>query len=152
MRGITLTLALSAMAGILVAADPMLGTWKLNPTKSKFSPGPGPKSSTITYSQDADWIILSTTGVDSEGKPVSRKNRYKTDGKEYPFEGPSGRGKITVKRIDGYNTEGVVKPDGGGNVTIRTAVSPDGKTRTHTVTGVDAKGEKLNHTIVYDLQ
>ena len=152
MRGIPLTFALTAMAGMLIAADPMLGTWKLNPSKSKFSPGPGPKSTTTTYTQDGDWIVLSTTGVDSEGKPITRKNRYKRDGQEYPFDGPYGRGKITVKRTDDYHTETVVKLDGGNTVTVLTAVSPDGKTRTQTVTGVDAKGEKLNHTIVYELQ
>jgi hypothetical protein len=68
--------------------------------------------------------------VDSEGKPISRKNRYKRDGKEYPFDGPYGRGKITVKRTDDYRTEAVVKLDGGNTVTVRTVLSPDGKTRT----------------------
>ncbi len=30
------------------AADPLIGTWKLNLAKSKFSPGPAPKSVTAT--------------------------------------------------------------------------------------------------------
>ena len=28
-------------------SNPMIGTWKLNPAKSKFTPGPGPKSLTV---------------------------------------------------------------------------------------------------------
>ena len=29
--------------------DPLLGTWKLNVAKSKYSPGPPPKSGIISY-------------------------------------------------------------------------------------------------------
>ena len=35
--------ALLAMAGALIAADPMTGTWKLDPAKSKYKMGAGPK-------------------------------------------------------------------------------------------------------------
>ena len=29
--------------------DPFVGTWRLNVAKSKYSPGPAPKSQTATY-------------------------------------------------------------------------------------------------------
>ena len=32
----------------LLAADASLGTWKLNLAKSKYNPGPAPKSATFT--------------------------------------------------------------------------------------------------------
>ena len=144
------TLSLSAV--MLIAADPTLGTWKMNMAKSKFNPGPGPKSGTTVYSQDGDWIVLKSTGVDADGKPINRENRYKRDGKEYPFDGPNGRGKISVKKIDDYNTEAVTKLDAGGSVTSRTVISKDGKTRTQTATGVNAKGEKVNTVVVFDRQ
>ena len=31
------------------AADPVLGTWELNVAKSKYNPGPAPKSQTRIY-------------------------------------------------------------------------------------------------------
>jgi hypothetical protein len=136
----------------LAAADPILGTWKLNTAKSKYSPGPGPKSSTVTFSEEGDWLVTRTEGVDAEGQQVSRSNRYKRDGKEYPYDGPSGKGTIAVKRSDDYHSDGTIKGTGGSTSKVRTVISKDGKTRTLRVTGVDAKGQKVNHTIVYDKQ
>jgi hypothetical protein len=33
----------------LTQSNPLIGTWKLNLAKSKFSPGPPPKSQTLTF-------------------------------------------------------------------------------------------------------
>ena len=42
-------LAMAAALPLAMGADDMfVGTWKLNVEKSKFSPGPAPKSSTVT--------------------------------------------------------------------------------------------------------
>ena len=47
---VTTILSAAVLAAILVAnaqsKDPFVGTWKLNPAKSKYSPGPTPKSIT----------------------------------------------------------------------------------------------------------
>jgi hypothetical protein len=147
-----LFLTLSMSAAMLIAADPTLGTWKLNVAKSKFNPGLAPKSQTTTYSQDGDWIVIKASGVDSQGKKIARESRYRRDGKEYPFDGPFGRGKITVKRIDAYTANAAVKYDDGGTTKSHSVISKDGKTRTMTSTGVNAKGEKVNSVAVYDLQ
>jgi hypothetical protein len=152
MKVMTLTLAVFAITGLGMAADPMLGTWKMNMEKSKFSPGPGPKNVTSVYTQDGDWIVLKSDGVDGQDATFSRTNRFKTDGKEYPFDGPNGPGKIIVKRTDDYHSEAITKLDAGGTITSRTVISKDGKTRTQTVTGVNSKGEQLKHVIVFDRQ
>jgi hypothetical protein len=144
------TLSLSAVLSI--AADPTLGTWKMNMAKSKFNPGPGPKSVTTVYSQDGDWIVLKSNGVDADGKPFARENRMKRDGKEYPFEGPNGRGKISVKQIDDHHSEATTKLETGGTITTRTVISKDGKTRTQTSTGVNSKGQKVSTVAVFDRQ
>jgi hypothetical protein len=36
-----------AMGAATMAADSNVGTWKLNPAKSTYSPGPAPKSQTL---------------------------------------------------------------------------------------------------------
>jgi hypothetical protein len=86
------------------------------------------------------------------GKPVNRTNRYKRDGKEYPFEGPQGKGTILVTSIDDHTTEAVMKYPGGHTTTIRSVISKDGKTRTMTSTGTNAKGEKVNSVQVLERQ
>lgn len=134
------------------SADPVIGTWKMNIAKSRFSPGPAPKNATTVYSQEGDWLVIKSTGTDSAGQPINRTNRYKRDGKAYPFDGPNGRGTITVKRIDDYNSEAVTKLEGGGTITTRSVISKDGKTRTMTSTGTNAKGEKVNSVIVWERQ
>src|SRR3990172_4011578 len=49
-RTIPLFLALLCISVSLRAADdPVIGVWKLNVAKSKYSPGPTPKGATITY-------------------------------------------------------------------------------------------------------
>ena len=38
-----------AVSSDLCAADAAMGTWKLNVSKSKYSPGPPPKSGMVKY-------------------------------------------------------------------------------------------------------
>jgi hypothetical protein len=44
-------------------SDPAIGTWVLNVEKSKFTPGPAPKSQTRIYTQTADGVTLTISGV-----------------------------------------------------------------------------------------
>lgn len=141
-----------AAALTLSAADSSMGTWKANLDKSKYSPGPAPKSSTNIQTQDGDWINFKGEGVNAEGKPTSLTIRFKNDGKEYPFTTATGaKSTIAAKRIDARTTESTIKT---GTVTtnIRTIVAPDGKTFTRTTTGTNAKGEKVKNVVVFEKQ
>ena len=71
----------------LWAADAAIGTWKLNAAKSKYSPGPAPKSATITYEETTDGIKRTGDSVAAEGKKTSFEYTAKYDGKEYPVSG-----------------------------------------------------------------
>ena len=48
-----------------LAEDVTLGTWKLNLAKSKYSPGPAPKSGTLKAEAVGDNIKLSIDGTDA---------------------------------------------------------------------------------------
>jgi len=50
MRYAKLVLVLLAVAVTLLAADPFVGTWKMNSTKSKFKTGAAPKEQTVIIS------------------------------------------------------------------------------------------------------
>lgn len=144
--------ALLLIPGLVFGADPFLGTWKINIAKSTYSPGPAPKAGTITYTEEGGWVILKNDTVNADGKTVTRTNRYKRDGKEYPFEGPTGKGTISSKLTGERQSTSTIKDPGGNIVTIKTVISADGKARTMTATGKNAQGQAVKNTVVYDRQ
>ena len=73
-----------AAASFLHAGDPALGTWKLNVAKSKYSPGPAPKSSTVTYEAVGDAVKRTGEGIAADGKKTGFSYTAKFDGKDYP--------------------------------------------------------------------
>ena len=141
-----------ALGITLWAADPATGTWKLNLAKSKYSPGPAPKSATITYEATADGIKRTGDSTDADGKTTSMAYTAKYDGKEYPVTGSDAFDAISIKRINERTSEGTLKKAGKVVSTARRVVSADGKTLTTTITGTNAKGEKVKNTAVYDKQ
>jgi hypothetical protein len=105
-------LGLLAMGMTLWAADPVVGTWKLNAAKSKYTPGPTPKSGTITYEETADGIKRTGESVDADGKTSSFTYTAKYDGKGYPVSGTDLYDTIAAKRIDEHTTEATLKKSG----------------------------------------
>src|SRR5436190_21427025 len=82
-----MALALSFMAAsACFAANPHLGTWKLNEAKSKFAPGMG-RNTTVTYTEQKDKIKVTVDGVDKDGKPTHGVWVGKFDGTAYPAKG-----------------------------------------------------------------
>lgn len=140
---------LAACALTLAAAHPFAGAWKLNPAKSKYDPGPAPRSSMLTFSTDGAWVVVKTDTVDAAGKSSTTTNRFQRDGKEYPYQGSMGE-KIAVKTIDARTTESVVTLKGKPTVTTRSTVAADGKSMTRRITGMDPAGGKINHALVYE--
>jgi len=75
------------MAAAVFAANPHLGTWKLNESKSKLVPGMG-KNDTVTYTEaEGSMIKLTADGVDKDGKQSQWTWQGKFDGKPYKVEG-----------------------------------------------------------------
>src|SRR5947208_8209752 len=88
--GAVVAVALSlAAASACFAANPHMGTWKLNEAKSKLVPGMG-KSMTVTYSEKKDKIKVEVDGMDKEGKKVHSVWVGMVDGKCYPTKGNGG--------------------------------------------------------------
>jgi hypothetical protein len=152
MRYAKLAFALFGLAATLVAADPAIGTWKLNAAKSKYTPGPPPKSATITYEETADGIKRTGENVDAEGKTTSFEYTAKYDGKDYPVTGSDLYDAITLKRINDQTTEATLKKAGKVVSNARRMISKDGKVMTLTITGNNPKGEKMHNVAVYDKQ
>ena len=148
----TLLLVALALNVSAAAADQQSGTWKMNPAKSKYSPGPAPKSITVTIESDADSIKLSSDGIDAAGNPTQVKYTAKYDGKDYPITGVPNADTVALKRIDDRTTESTVKQAGQVVMRVTSVVSKSGKTRTSTFKGKDAQGQDVNNVVVYDKQ
>src|SRR5262245_16699572 len=130
--------------------DHIIGTWKLNLAKSKFSPGPPPKSRTVTYEAVGQGAKITTKGTDAEGKTVDFQFTANYDGKDYPVTGNPDWDTIAFKRIDAFTMETTRKKAGKIVSTNTRVVSKDGKTQTQREKGVNVKDGKFSNTCGYE--
>jgi hypothetical protein len=143
------TLALHVSA---TTEDPNTGTWKMNPTKSKYSPGPAPKNLTLKIDSDVEDIKLTEDGIDAAGKPIHIKYTAKYYGDPFPISGVPYADTIVLMRVDVYKTSSVLKKGDEIVMFVNAEVSKDGKTRTTTYHGKDERGREVDNTVVYDKQ
>jgi hypothetical protein len=133
------------------AADPNMGTWKLNDAKSKFSAG-ATKNNTVVYAPAGDMVKVTVDGVDKDGKPTHNEWTGKFDGKEYPVTGDPNSDSRAYTRAGKHTMSLTSKKAGKVTATGKIVVAGDGKSRTVSVTGTDASGKEMNITAVYDKQ
>jgi hypothetical protein len=150
--GTVLAIGGAAVASAGDATDPVVGTWKLNLAKSKFSPGPAPKSQTRAYVATAGSIDMMYTGVAADGSAVNGKSTFKYDGKDYPITGSADFDTLSLKRIDANTIESTQKKAGKATGTTVRTVSADGKVMTLKSKGTDAKGKAYSNEMVFDRQ
>lgn len=148
-KTIGLTLLLSVAAGAMCFANPTLGTWKLNESKSTL--GDGASKTTLVVWEKADGQDKCTVeGTDADGNKLHTVWIGKLDGKDYPVTGDSTSDTRSFKLSADNTIHMVSKKDGKvvGKGTI--VVGEDGKTRTVTNTMTNAKGVKVRSTLAYD--
>jgi hypothetical protein len=149
---IVLTLAVF-FAGVAVCAadDPNMGTWKLNESKSKFSPGAN-KNHTVAYEAAGDMIKVIVDGTDGSGNATHNEWTGKFDGKYYAVTGDATSDMRKYQRINSRTLALTAKQGTKVTLTGRITVSRDGKTRTVTTTATNAEGKRVTSTAVYDKQ
>ena len=135
-----------------LAADNWIGAWKLNPGKSQVTPGPGPKSQTLTFTASPAGITLSSDGVTADGSVRKGSYTSKFDGKDVAWAGNPDADTAAPLKVDDNNYTNTWKKGGKVTINAKATVSADGKTLTVTQTGKNAKGEDVNSTAVYDKQ
>ena len=134
------------------AADPLVGTWKLNVAKSTYSPGPAPKSLTVKIEAAGEGVKLTADGVRGDDTPIRVEFTAQYDGKDYPITGSSMADTVSLKRLDANTTERTDKKGGKVTQTLTRKVSSDGKTMTVTYKGTDAEGRPIDNVAVYEKQ
>ncbi len=131
------------------AANPHMGTWKLNEAKSKLVPGMG-KNITVTYAEQKDKIKITVDGVDKDGKATHSVWVGKFDGKAYPVKGNLTYNSVAYRVVNDRTNDITAMKDGKVGWNGRITVSADGKSRTVTINGTGADGKKFSGKAVYD--
>ncbi len=148
---VALALLLTASAATF-AANPLIGTWKLNEGKSKFAPGAA-KNTTVTYAPaKGDMIKCTVDGLDKNGKPIHWTWVGKFDGQPYEIKGSPSFDTLTYKPVNDRTNNTTAMKDDKVVMTATITVAKDGKSRVVTITGTDAKGKKFTDTTYYDKQ
>ena len=147
---------LAALLGGAVLAqstDSQVGTWKLNLAKSKYSPGPAPKSGTTKIEGVGAGTKVIVDQPQADGSMRHWEITANYDGKDSPVTGNNPDADMVARtRINATTIQTVYKKGGKVTTTQTSAVSADGKTRTVTTQGVNAAGQTVNNVAVYDRQ
>jgi hypothetical protein len=147
-------LAIVVSSTLQAQSNPLVGTWKLNVTESKYDPGPAPKSLTRTVVADVDGVKYTFDGVAADGTPIAYSFVVQFDGKDNPISGsiPSGADTISATRTDSNHYVATLKKGDKVIGTSKVTVSKDGKLTTVDSTGITATDAKVHDVQVYDKQ
>ncbi len=154
MRKAILLLAVFGLAGSLWAADPIIGTWKLNIAKSKnLSSLPVMVQMEIYREVNGDDIELAIRGKRADGSPLSYQIIFPRQGGQvrYPQAVEEGRSEVQLLIAPGNWT--VTWMQNGRQVLLRNkTVSKDGQTMRQALKGVNAEGKPFEVLVFFDRQ
>ena len=136
-----------------LAQESLFGTWKMNAAKSKYSPGPVPKSSIAKWEASDGGVKLTVDVEPATGEAQHWESSGKFDGKDNPITGNNPDGDAAAfSKIHDRTYQVVTKKGGKTTLTARIVVAPDGKTRITTQTGKNAQGQTVKNTMFYEKQ
>ena len=143
-------LAVALLASVVLAAQAdqnslFTGTWKLNVAKSKISPGPAPKSETVTIVPGKK---VSVETVNADGNTVSWSYNP-AENTAVPIEGMENS--TVMEKLSGNTVDHTWKM-GNGTETGHGVVSKNGKTMKYTMTGTNAQGQKVHSVYIFEKQ
>jgi hypothetical protein len=145
------------------AADPGVGTWKLNLEKSKFA-GPRPQMEVRRYFLREDGFLVGLAiSVNAQGVPNFVQFTAKNDGKDYPEYNVASLAELQAKglstpityaqeSVDPNTAKVTLKQNGRITTTGTRSVSADGKTMTIILSNTDPQGQTVTTVRVFDRQ
>ena len=154
MRKAILLLAVFGLAGSLWAADPIIGTWKLNVAKSKFSPlgWAAPKEQSETYREIDGKIELTWKNVETNGTTLVSIITFPSQGGSAKCSQFCMEGVSFVQTLIAGERYVTYLRDGKQFQTRHKAVSKDGKTMRQTLRSVNDEGQPFELLLVFDRQ
>ena len=82
----------------LTQSSPLIGTWKLNLAKSKFSPGPPPKSQTLTFEGAGQDLKNTAETIDARDHRRTRSGDKDRVHAYLRWEAPPNNGQRCIRR------------------------------------------------------
>ena len=126
----------------------LIGTWRLNVARSKYSPGPPLRSETRVYTRQADGVHGVVTRIHADGR--TEKFEYTANfGKDLMVTGIPDYDAVTLRKIDELTSDAVLSHAGTVYGVARRAIAPDGKTMTITFDRKNAEA-RIHNVAVYD--
>jgi hypothetical protein len=152
MKALALALALMLVPHPASAADPFVGTYKLNPAKSATSGGQLPPELTLTITEDSGNLLIATSGRTATGSPISADVLVvpKSGGTVKAPEGERNYDSTVVSRSNANTIDVVALQKGKERTRVKLALSRDGKTLTRSFTSTNAQGLPLTGTSVLE--
>jgi len=129
----------------------VLGTWVLDIKKSKYRPGPAPKSQTRIYEAHPSGIKATIRTVYADGHSTSTEYIANYDGVEYPVTGSPNSDKIILKRIDEFTADATLIHAGKTIGSAKRVISENGTTMTIEYKGM-WEGRLADNIAVYAKQ
>ena len=154
MRKALLILSVFILAGSMLAADPIIGAWKLNIAKSKFLPTrPVPKELTEVYRELPDGQIeLTWKNTQADGSSILQVFAFPAQGgmvKVLKGDTPNSFVQTRISEDEWWVTYLL---EGKQVMTRHKLISKDRKTLRQTLKGVDDEGKSFELMLVYDKQ
>ena len=154
-RTLALGLILATVAIAIIglpahASDPLAGTWELNLEKSKYNPGPPPKSQTRTYEVTGQQVRMISKSIDAKGNEIVHQFSAMRDGKDYPFEGWAIADTVSLTPVDTFTMTVTQKKAGEVVVSGTNVISKDGKTMTNSLIFTTPTGQQVDNRMVFD--
>ena len=137
-------LAAVLFAGPAYAADPIIGSWKLNVAKSKFIPGAELTAGTRVYTEAEGLYTM-------DRKVTSSRSQYR-EGKETKQPAGSPYDTSAAKKVDANTWDFALKKGGKTVNQVHRVVSADGKTLTSHSANAQRGGMSGEETLVFDKQ
>jgi hypothetical protein len=131
-----------------------LGSWKVDVDKSRYQPGPGPKSEMLRFESVGEGFKVSLDGVNEQG-PYHSEGTGKFDGIDVPVVAtPARQARFTYafSRIDDHTWDMVIKVNGERRILVHNVVSDDGKTMRGVSTAVTNQGQTTSQVVIYEKQ
>jgi hypothetical protein len=138
---------IQAMAIYAQEQNPIVGIWKMDPAKSKFSA----KSYTIKIVPVGDKFKYEQETIYSQDMILHRTWTAKCDGKDYPVNA-SDADAYSCTSVNAYTTRYVMKKYGKESWSGQSVMSKDGKTRVDSGEGNDAKGNPYSYSVFLEKQ
>ncbi len=152
-RSLLLALLLGAVTGVVGQNENITmftGTWKLNPAKSKFNPGPPFKSFTLIFARDGIRYLNLTH---ASGQLLKASLPW-SDGIEVPVKVTEGSmANVTViSKIRGWSLDDTWKENGEIIEKLHGRVSMDGNTLIINVEGMENQGRNYHNRLIFEKQ